>query len=117
MPGSDPKSVATEYLLSWTSGDLDTTRSLVTDDVTFVGPLGQASGVDEYITGLEGMTKMVEKVEIEKTIADGGDVCIKYQLVTNTPAGAIPTVNLFEIADGKVTSVRAYFDPRPLTGG
>src|SRR6478752_7576602 len=114
MPGSDAAAIATQYLRSWTSGDLDRTRTLVTDDVTFVGPLGEASGVDSYIGALTGMSKMVERAEIESTVADDDNVAIKYQLVTNTPAGAISTVNWFEVRGDKIAAVRAFFDPRPL---
>ena len=45
----------------------------------------------------------------------GGDnVCIIYDLVTKTPPARIPTAGWYRVQDGKVTSVRAFFDPRPL---
>jgi hypothetical protein len=42
----DARSIATRCLYSWTNGDFETTRKLVTDDVTFIGPLGTATEVD-----------------------------------------------------------------------
>jgi hypothetical protein len=117
MTAPDPKSVATECLYSWSNGDLDKTRSLMTDDVTFRGPLGKANGVNEYIDGLKGLVKIVDSVVQRKVLTDGDDVCIMYDLVTKTPAGSIPTVGWYHVRNGKVDSVTAYFDPRPLVPG
>jgi ketosteroid isomerase-like protein len=117
MAGSDTASIATTCLQAWTTGDFATTRSLLADDVTFVGPLGATEGIDEYMRGIEGMAKMVERAEPRRVIADGDDVCIVYDLVTSSPPATVPTVGWYRIRDGKVASVRAYFDPRPLVAG
>ena len=108
--------VAARCLDAWTSGDFDTTRSLLADDVTFVGPLGHTEGADAYVEGVRGMAKMVKGVDRRQVIADGDNVCIIYDLVTDTPAGAIATAGWYGLRDGKIVSVRAYFDPRPLVG-
>jgi ketosteroid isomerase-like protein len=113
MPESDPKSIATTCLRSWTSGDFETTRSVLADDATFLGPLGETSSADAYVEGVRGFAGTIERVDIHDAIADSDNVCIAYDLVTKG-AGSIPTVGWYRIRDGKVASVRAYFDPRPL---
>ena len=60
---TEPKAIASRCLAAWSSGDLDTTRSLV----------------------------------------------------THVPAARIPTAGWYRVRDGKIASVRAFFDPRPLT--
>jgi limonene-1,2-epoxide hydrolase len=117
MPTTDTGTVATTYVGAWTSGDFDTARSTLHDDVSFVGPLGTVDGIDECMRGLQGMKQMVEGAEVHKTIADGDDVCVIYDLVTNTPAGTIPTAGWFQLRDGKIASIRAFFDARPLDPG
>ena len=107
------KTVATDCLESWSHGDFDTTRRLLTNDVTFVGPLGATRGAEEYVEGVRNVAKIVDRVEIHKVMDHGNDVCILYDLVTDR-GDAIPTVGWYEIRDGKVASVRAFFDPRPL---
>jgi ketosteroid isomerase-like protein len=109
----EPKTVATECLLSWTNGDLATTRALVADDVTFIGPLGTATGADDYIAGLRKLKESVSTVVTRKVLVDGNDVCIIYDLVT-TEAGTIPTVGWYHVRNGQVDSVRAFFDARAL---
>ena len=114
MPATDTGTVAATYVEAWTSGDFDTARSTLREDVSFVGPLGTANGIDECMRGLQGMKQMVDAAQVHKTIADGDDVCVIYDLVTNTPAGTIPTAGWFQLRDGRIASIRAFFDARPL---
>jgi ketosteroid isomerase-like protein len=107
--------IATKSLQAWTTGDFAKTRALCHDDVTFVGPLGTADGVEDYMNGVRGLSKIVKAAEPRKVLADGDDVCIIYDLVTDTPAGTVPTVAWYHVEDGKIASVRAFFDPRSLT--
>lgn len=106
--------VALRCLSAWTSGDFETARALLADDVTFVGPLGQTDGADAYVDGVRGMAKIVQRANVKRVIADGDDVCLIYDLVTAVGAGSVPTAGWYRLRDGKITSVRAYFDPRPL---
>jgi len=110
---TDPRAVSTKCLRAWTTGDLETTRSLLADDVTFVGPLATTHGVDEYIEGIGHMAEIVEGAIEKKVIVDGEDVCIVYDLIT-TSAGTIPTAGWYHVHDGKIDSVRAFFDSRPF---
>jgi ketosteroid isomerase-like protein len=110
----DAKTVASDCLRAWSSGDLEATRSLLHEDVTFVGPMGETKGADAYIEGIKGMVKIVEHADQNEVIGEGEDVCIAYDLVTHTPKARIPTVGWYQVRDGEVRSVRAYFDPRPL---
>jgi len=114
MRRSDAESVAIDCLLSWTTGDFATTRSLVHDTMIFVGPLATVHGGDEYVAGLAPLSAIVTEVKTRVTFVEGDDVCIIYDLVTNTPAGTIPTVGWYQIKQGKVSSLRVFFDPRPL---
>jgi ketosteroid isomerase-like protein len=116
MPDSaDPKNVATRCLTAWSTGDLTTTRALLDDDVTFAGPLGATEGADAYIEGIQGMVKIVEKVDQRQVFAEGEDVCVINDLITTQPSARIPTAGWYKVRDGKITSVRAFFDARPLS--
>jgi hypothetical protein len=117
MPGSDAKTVATQCLRAWTTGDFATARSLLHEDVSFVGPLATTNGADAYIDGVRGFAQLVEHAEVHTVVADGDDVCIIYDLVTSTPAGAIPTAGWYRVRGAKVASVRVFFDPRPFEQG
>ena len=116
MPDNgDPKTIATRCLAAWSSGDLSTTRVLLDDEVTFVGPLGATEGADAYIEGIQGMVKIVEKVDQHSVFGEGEDVCVIYDLITKRPEARIRTAGWYKVRDGKITSVRAFFDSRPLS--
>jgi hypothetical protein len=112
VSNTDPKSIATECLAAWTRGDFVTARALIHDDIRFVGPLGEREGADAYIEGLKGFARIVESAPQHKAIAEGGDVCIHYDLIT--PAGALPAVGWYQVRDSKISFVQAFFDARPL---
>ena len=114
MAGTDAGSIASACLAAWTSGDMATTRALLADDVRFVGPLALTVGADEYVAGVEGMSRFVTGADQHHVIVDGDDVCIVYDLVTDTEAGAIPCAGWHQLRDGKIAWVRVFFDPRPL---
>jgi ketosteroid isomerase-like protein len=115
MASVDLALTASRCLEAWTSGDLETTRSLLSDDVTFEGPLGHTEGADAYVSGVARMADSVTGVELKKLIVEGDDVCIMYDLQSKL-AGAVPTVGWYHFRGDKIESVRAYFDPRQLTG-
>ena len=48
--------------------------------------------------------------DVKKVFADGGDVCVICDLVTNTPAGAVPIVEWLRIEAGRIASVTLVFD-------
>lgn len=115
--GAEPRAVARMCLAAWTSGDLERTRSLLADEVSFAGPLGTTRGVDAYIDGIRKMAEIVERADERTAFAEGDDVCIIYDLVTRTPPASISTAGWYKVRDGKVVAVRAFFDPRPLVSG
>jgi limonene-1,2-epoxide hydrolase len=116
MTANDAGSVAKACLEAWTGGDVESVRGMIHDDVTFDGPLGHTEGVDEYMEGLRGMARLVKGAEQHRVAVDGEDVFIVYDLLTDT-APPIPTVGWYRVREGRIASLRVFFDPRPLVGG
>ena len=107
--------IAAAYFDAWQAGDFARLRAILADDVTFDGPLGHAGNAEECIAGLKRMSQIVTGIVIRKTFIDGADVLTWFALHT-TQADPLPTVNWRHVEDGKITSIRVTFDPRPLTG-
>jgi hypothetical protein len=114
MPETDNRSIAADCLHAWTQGDMETARALVHDEMIFVGPLGAARGADEYLAGVGRLSEIVTGARTQRTFVDGDDVCVVYDLVTTTPAGIVPTVAWYQVKQGRVASLRVFFDPRLL---
>jgi hypothetical protein len=111
----DAQATARTYFTAWLAGDFDQLRSILDDQATFRGPLGTADNGDECLAGLQGMAKMITGINILKMASDGPDVLTWYDLHTAS-ASPTPTVNWMHVEDGKITRIRAVFDPREIVG-
>lgn len=114
MTSSNVREVADTYFEAWQAGDFARLRSILADEATFDGPLGQASNADECIAGLQRMSQLITDIVIRKTFVDGPDVLTWFDLHT-AHTGPMPTVNWRHVENGKITWIRVTFDPRPLT--
>lgn len=89
--------------------DFDKARTLITDDVSFVGVLGQRDGGDAYI---DDMKKMRFKYRVDKVFEDGNDVCLWYEIDMSGPK--VPSCGWYQVEGDKVKSFKVLFDPRPV---
>src|SRR5215218_11285922 len=105
--------VAAAYFDAWKANDFTAMQSLLADDVTFVGPLGRADNAEDYLKGIEGLSRIKSDIVVRKTFVDGPDVLTWFELHT-TVAPPIPVANWLHIEDGKITSLRVVFDARGL---
>jgi ketosteroid isomerase-like protein len=114
VASGDAKSVADKFFKAWTSGDFETARGLLHDDLSFKGPIDTFDNADAYIGALRGLSQIVKAAEEQKVFVDGDDVCVIYDLVTATPAGTAPTAEWYHLRNGKISAVRVFFDARPF---
>ncbi len=109
---STPTDLARTYFDAWQAGDWDRLRSILADDATFAGPMGVADDAEACIAGLRGMSKMITRLEIRAMVADETDVITWYDLVVGDKT--LPTANWSHAEEGRITRIRAAFDPRPI---
>jgi ketosteroid isomerase-like protein len=102
------------FFKAWTSGDFGTARALLHDNVSFAGPIDTFDHADAYITSLQGLAQIVKSADEQKVFIDDADVCVIYDLVTESPAGTAPVAEWYHVRDGKISSVRVFFDARPF---
>src|ERR1700754_278942 len=65
----DAAKAATTYFDAWRANDFDTLRSLLDDDATFTGPLGQAGNADECRKGIEGLSQIKTDIVVHKLLS------------------------------------------------
>jgi len=110
-----PADTMTAYFDAWQRRDAESLRDGLADDVVFDGPMGHVEGLEGNVTSLHGLFGIVTGVTIQHVFVDGPEVATFYDLHT-TEADPITTVNWSTIENGRVTRIRAVFDPRPLVG-
>ncbi|MEO8549215.1 MAG: nuclear transport factor 2 family protein [Kofleriaceae bacterium] len=107
---NDPKTVALAYIAACGRRDLDAVAPLLASDVRFVGPNGGLEGATPYLAALRRIGPIWRGSEVKKVFTDGPEVCVLYDFVTDSEAGAVPIVEWLQVEDGRIASVRLYFD-------
>ena len=109
----DAAKIVATYFDAWKIDDFDTIRSLVDDEVTFSGPLAQLSSVEDYMEGIQGMSRIKFDIDIRKVFVDGPDVLTWFDLHT-TVAAPVSVANWVHVEGGRITSLQVPFDARGL---
>ena len=108
---------AATYFDAWRAGDFARLRSVLADDVTFDGPMGQARGVDECLRGLEGLAKIMTGIEVRQVFTAGSDDVLTWYEMATRVADPVPVANWMHVEDGKISRIRVAFDARGIANG
>ena len=104
------KQVALEYIEACGRKDYDTVSRLLSPSLTFVGPGNALTGAAQYLAVLRRLGPVWKRSDVKKVFVDGDEVCVIYDFVTDTPAGAVPIVEWLRVEDGRIASVMLFFD-------
>jgi hypothetical protein len=115
MASMTPIETMQRYFETWNARDFDAFEAQLAEDVDFAGPLGTANGPAECRRGIEGLSEIVDRVEIRAMAAAGPDVVTWFDLHTPS-AGAVSVANWATVEGDAIRRVRVTFDPRPLLG-
>ena len=105
-----PKQVALAYIDACSRKDFSAVAELLAPNVEFVGPGNSVTGSAPYLAILKRLGTVWERSDVKHTFSDDDDVCVIYDFVTNTEAGAAPIVEGLTIREQQVTSVKLFFD-------
>src|SRR5262245_17014560 len=106
--------VVEQYQRAFGSGDLETARSLLADDLHFKGPLEEFDSADAFMQSVARLAQIITGTELKKVIADGNDVVTIYELRTSTPAATSDVAEWATVKNGKIAEIRVFFDARPF---
>jgi ketosteroid isomerase-like protein len=107
---NDPKTIALAYIDACGRKELGTVARLLAEDVTFAGPASKLAGADAYLAVLRRVGTVWVRSDVKRVFVDGNEVCVIYDFVSDTPAGAVPTIEWLRIEDGRIASIRLFFD-------
>ena len=108
------KEIVERYKAAMGRGDFTAARQLLHDDLAFQGPIDTFSRADDYIAASKRLANIIQRIDVKKVFADGNDVCVLYDMVTNTPAGTAFIVEWYQVRGDKIGALRAVFDARPF---
>jgi ketosteroid isomerase-like protein len=111
---ASPRDVVARYHEAWRRKDFESARELLADDLRFSGPFDTFDNADDLVAALRELAPISRDAEVHKVFEDGDDVCVLFDLVTNTPIGSAPVAEWHTVRDDKIAAIRVYFDARPF---
>ena len=88
-------------------------KEVLSDDITFKGPVDQVSGKEAFIQLNEGFFPMVQDAELLRRAEQNGLVASEMVYKLKTPSGDLLTIAMTELAqvtEGKIQSIDVYYD-------
>ena len=106
------KDIVVEYLQAAERRDFQSARGYLSDNLSYVTPFNSFDRAEPYLKYLEHLN--LPKLDIKKEFADSNDVCILHEYKVGTPPVTSLVCSWFHVDDdGKISSIRNVFDPRP----
>lgn len=106
----NPREIALTYIAACGNKDLTTVARLLAPDVRVVGPNRTIEGADAYLQALRRLGPIWLRSDVKQVFTDGSDVCVLYDFISDSSAGAVPIVESLSIQDGRIASVALLFD-------
>jgi len=108
-----PKEIVLEFLEALNRKDFKSARNYVSENVSYMAPLNSFNGAEPYFKYVEHLN--LPKLDIKKVFTEGShDVCALWELNSGTPPTTIFVSAWYQVYDGKISSMRLVFDPRPF---
>jgi hypothetical protein len=106
---TDPDIIARAYIDAVGAHDLDSLDTLFDDslDAAFAGGHFDKG---EWIAALRRLLPVLVRNDIRETFVAGPRVCITYDFVTDTSAGAVACIELITVDRGRITSIELLLD-------
>ncbi|GJM27704.1 MAG: hypothetical protein DHS20C17_03390 [Cyclobacteriaceae bacterium] len=104
-----PLELAEKYMdCVFNTGDLETLRKILSDDLKFSGPFFKFNSAEDYVNSLRNDPPDGFEYEIKKRYADNSSTCLCYQF--SKPGVSTSMAQIFETSNGKISSILLIFD-------
>jgi hypothetical protein len=101
------RDIVMEYLEAYDRRDFQAARGYLSDNMSYVSPVNSFDRAEPYLKYFEHLN--MAKFDIKKEFADSNDVCILHEWNSQIVCLWYHVGN-----DGKISSLRVIFDPRPF---
>ena len=110
---TDRKTLALAYLDAVGKQQYDRVEALLAPDLKFKGPAMTRTSAQEVLAALKRLAVIHLRNEVKRVFVDGDDVCVIYDFVTDTTAGALPTIEWLTFEGNRIRAINLYYDRQP----
>jgi ketosteroid isomerase-like protein len=107
---SSVKDLASDYIQAVGEKRYDEVTGFLTPDVSFKGPATSTTSSDAFIAALKRMAPIWIRNDVRAVFAEGDRAAVFYDFVSNTPAGAMPCVELLTFRGERIERIELLFD-------
>lgn len=98
------RALATEYVQASGEKRFDRLAELLHPELEARRPSGNMLGKEGYLDGTRRLALILLRNEIRRIFVNGDEAVVFYDMVTDSPAGAVLTSEWLTFADGRVRS-------------
>jgi hypothetical protein len=110
---TDKKTLALAYLDAVGRHEFGTVEELLAEDLHFRGPASTRTSAQDFISALKRLAAIHVRNDIKRVFVDGDEVCVIYDFVTDTAAGALSTIEWLRFEGTHIASIALYYDQLP----
>lgn len=109
----DRKTLTLEYLNAVGTQQYERLEAILAPDLQFRGPSMTRTSAAEYLGALKRLGAIHVRNDIKRVFVDGDEACVIYDFVTDTQAGALPTIEWLRFEGDRIRAVDLYYDRLP----
>ena len=109
----DRKALTLEYLNAVGQQQYDRLEAMLAPDVLFKGPSMTRTSAGELLGALKRLGAIHVRNDVKRVFVDGDEACVIYDFVTDTQAGALPTIEWLRFEGDRIRAIDLYYDRLP----
>ena len=110
---TDRKTLTLEYLDAVGKQQYGRLDAMLSPDLQFRGPSMTRTSAAEYLGALKRLGAIHVRNDVKRVFVDGDEACVIYDFVTDTQAGALPTIEWLRFEGDRIRAVDLYYDRMP----
>jgi hypothetical protein len=107
---NETHNLVTSYINAVGEHRLDALPAMLEPDVEFTLGDNTVRGVEAFVAGFRRLMPIILRNDIRKVFVDGDEACVIYDFVTDTPAGAVLSVEHIKFRNGRLASTLLVFE-------
>jgi YHS domain-containing protein len=111
---ANPRRTVERYLSALYSGDAETARQCLADELSFRGPAASVNGADNYMKASAHAVGAVKGIELHRLFVDGSEAAAFYDLHIDHPVGSIAIADWYQLEGDRICAIRTILDTGPL---
>ena len=102
--------LVTSYINAVGEHRLEDLPAMLDPDAEFTFGDTTLRGAEAFVGGFKRLIPLIVRNDIRKVFVDGDEACVIYDFVTDTPAGAVLSVEHIKLTNGRIASSLLLFE-------